>query len=261
MKGCVWRDLRRQKRVEPHAILVDGASGASGMTQADRSSYAFSLYHEAIEERAELRMPVERQKMRNILIWPHDHHAAALAVDVTQTEDVTAAFQIGAEHFLVVAESVASLPRQEKGWHRFDGQLAMTLLKNRTNIDHRVDVRARRSIFPDRRLRCLGEKIAQGPNAGVRRGGIFSSGKSEDAPAAIRLDCVTKFDRLRVRQADHRRGMKAHPDCQTFGEMLISRFAGDERRTVAGGGSRGVAPVLDEISLRLSRVELRPGFF
>ena len=110
-------------------------------------------------------------------------------------------------------------------------------------------------VFPHRRLRRLGKKIAQGPDAGVGRGGIFRAGKGEDAPAAVRLDRVAEVNRLGVRQTDDRRGMKAHADRQPLGQMLMGRLAGEDRRAVVGRRSRRVAPVPDEIALRLGRIE------
>ena len=90
--------------------------------------------------------------------------------------------------------------------------------------------------FLHRRLRRLGEKVAQRADAGAGRGGILRAGKREDAPAAVRLDRVAEVNRLGVRDADDRRGMKAHADRQPLGQMLIGRLAGEERRD--GNGPR-----------------------
>ncbi len=165
-------------------------------------------------------MAIERKNVRDVLVWPHDHHATPFAIDAAHGEDVIAVFQVGAEHFFVVAKSVTSLPGQKKGRHGRDGEFVMTLLENRSDIDHRVDVFARRGVFPHRRLPCLGKKVAQGRDAGVGRGGILRTGKSEDAPAAVRLDRMAKVNRLGVRETDDRRGMKTHADRQTFGQLL-----------------------------------------
>jgi len=120
----------------------------------------------------------------------------------------------------------------------------MPLLEHRADIDHRIDVLAGRGVFPHRRVLCLGEKAAQGLDAGVGRRRMRRAGKGEDAPAAVRLDRVAEVKRLGVRQTDDRRGMKAHADRQPLGQMLIGRLAGEDRGTVMGRGSRGVAPVL-----------------
>ena len=48
--------------------------------------------HEAIEECRELLIPIERENMRDELVWSHDHHAAPFAIDAAHGEDVIAAF-------------------------------------------------------------------------------------------------------------------------------------------------------------------------
>ena len=60
--------------------------------------------HETIEECRELRMAIERKNVRDVLVWPHDHHATPFAIDAARGEDVIAAFQVGAERFFVVAK-------------------------------------------------------------------------------------------------------------------------------------------------------------
>ena len=89
--------------------------------------------------------------MRNVLIRPHDDHASGLPIDAAHCIDVVTALDVGAEHLLVVVKAVASLPRQKQRRHRLDGELTMSLLKYRTDIDHRVD---------DGRLPILCEEIA-----------------------------------------------------------------------------------------------------
>ena len=113
-------------------------------------------------------------------------------------------------------------------------------------------------VFPDRRLRRLAKKVAQGADAGVARGGMVRIGKSEDVPAAVRLYRVAEVNRLGVREPDDGRRMEPHADRQPLGQVLIGRFAGDERRTIARRRSGGVAPVPDEVSLRLGRIEPLP---
>ena len=58
----------------------------------------------------------------------------------------------------------------------------------------------------------------------LRAAGIPRARKGEDAPAAVRLDRVAEVNRLRVRDADDRRGMKAHADRQPLGQMLMGRL-------------------------------------
>ena len=49
--------------------------------------------------------------------------------------------------------------------------------------------------------------------------------------------------------------MKAHADRQSLGQVLMGCFASEDRGTVTGRGPRRVAPVPDEVTLRLGRVE------
>ena len=71
---------------------------------------------------------------------PHDDHATPFSIDATHIENVVAAFQVGAEHFLVVTKPIAALPGQQKRGHALDGKLAVTLLEDGPNIDHGVDI-------------------------------------------------------------------------------------------------------------------------
>ncbi len=193
--------------------------------------------------------------MRDILVRPHDHHAAVFTVDAAQGEDVVAVLQVGAEHLLIVAQPVTSFPGQKQGWHNLDGERVVRLLENRADIDHRIDVFAGGGVFSHGRVLCLGQKIAQRPDAGVGCGRILGPGKGQDAPAAIRLDDVAEVDRLGVRETNDRRGMKAHPDRQPLGQMLMRRVGGEQRGAVVRRGARGVAPVPDEIALGLRGIE------
>src|SRR4029079_10497577 len=68
-------------------------------------------------------------------------------------------------------------------------------------------------------------------------------------------DRVGEVNRLGVGQTDDRRGMKAHANLESLGQMLMDRFAGEDRGTITGRGSCGVAPVPHEIILRLDRIE------
>src|SRR5258708_18882977 len=96
----------------------------------------------------------------------------------------------------------------------------------------------------------------------MRRGRLLRTGKGEDAPTAVCLHGMTELDWLAISEADDRRGMQAHADGQTRGQMLPGRFAGKDRGTVARRRSRGVAAVPDEIALCFLRIEVlvRPRF-
>src|SRR5687767_9937366 len=93
-----------------------------GMTKACTSALRL-LRHKSIEERRELRIPIEWQHVRDELVRSHDHHAAPFAIDAAHGEDVLAAFVVGTEHLLVVMQLVPALPRQQEGWHGFDVEL------------------------------------------------------------------------------------------------------------------------------------------
>src|SRR5438445_9253200 len=92
--------------------------------------------HEAIEECRERLIAIERKHVRDVLVWPHNHHAASLAIDAAHGEDVVAAPHVGTEDFFVIAKSVTSLPRQQQGRHGLDGKRVMILLEHRADIDH-----------------------------------------------------------------------------------------------------------------------------
>ena len=71
-------------------------------------------HHKPIEERREFGMPIERENVRDELVRPHDHDAAAFAIDAARSKDVIAALHIRAEDLLVVAKSITPLLRQEE---------------------------------------------------------------------------------------------------------------------------------------------------
>src|SRR5262245_3369227 len=91
-----------------------GARTLAGSTSCARVPWSAS-YHEAVEECRELCMPIERKNVRDELVRPHDHHASPFAIDAAHREDVLATLAIGAEHLLVVAQSVPPLRRQQEG--------------------------------------------------------------------------------------------------------------------------------------------------
>ena len=66
-----------------------------------------------------------------------------------------------------------------------DGELAMALLEDGADVDHRIDVVAARRVSPDGRLSVC-EKLAQAPAAWTRDRGSSRVGEGEDPPAAIR---------------------------------------------------------------------------
>ena len=130
----------------------------------------------------------------------------------------------------------------------------MSLLEHRADIDHRVDIHAAAGIFSDRRLPTLCEKIAQPTDGGARGGRIARSRKGEDPKASIRFDDVAEVNRLGVRETDDRRGMKAFSNDESFSQMLVDAFAGQDRWAVMRCGSRRIASVPDEIALGLGSV-------
>ena len=83
---------------------------AAPVANGPRTALCVRSRHEAIEESRKLLMAIERKNVRDILVRPRDHHATRFAINATHAEDVVAAFEIGAEHFFVVAKSVTSLP-------------------------------------------------------------------------------------------------------------------------------------------------------
>src|ERR1700722_11732686 len=131
----------------------------------------------------------------------------------------------------------------------------MALLENGPNIDYGVDIRPFRRVSSDRRLSRLGEKLAQSCETRGRGGRIFCGREHEEPPAAVRLDRVTELDGLCVRQTNDRRRMKAHANHEPFGETLVDRLCGDDRRRVPRFRSRGVAEMPRIVFLELRRVD------
>ena len=130
----------------------------------------------------------------------------------------------------------------------------MRLLEHGADVDHRVDVLSAplARVFPDRGLRTLGEKLAQ--READCGDGIARSGKDVDAQAAVGLADVAEVDGLGVRQADDRRGVKAHADDEPLGQMLMGASPVSSDGRVVRRGPRRVAAVLDEIALERGRV-------
>ncbi len=65
---------------------------------------------------------------------------------------------------------------------------------------------------------------------------------------------MAEVKRLGVGETDHRRGVKARADDESFGQVLAGALAGQERGRVVCRRSRGVASGSDEIVLRLGRI-------
>ena len=114
------------------------------------SARSIPLQHETSEEGRKVRIGIERENMRDILVGPHNDHAAAFPIDATHAEDVAATFQVRAEHFLVVAKPVTALPGKKESGHVLEAKLPMALLEDGAYIDHRVDIRPLRRIPPNR---------------------------------------------------------------------------------------------------------------
>ena len=82
-------------------------------------------------------MSVEGQDMADILIGPHDDHAAAVSIHAAHRVNVAAASKVGAEDLFVILKPVAAFARHEKRGHIFEAQPAMVPLKHRPNIKNR----------------------------------------------------------------------------------------------------------------------------
>ena len=85
----------------------------AGLSLAECTLRSVLSRHEAIEECRELLIAIQRKNVRDVLVWPHDHHAPPFAIDAAQGKDVIATFWVGAEHFFVVAKSITSLRGQK----------------------------------------------------------------------------------------------------------------------------------------------------
>src|ERR1017187_9164940 len=129
--------------------------------------------HEAIDERGELVVGIEREHMRNVLVWTDDGDAALLPINTPHLENVVAAFQVGAKYLLVVAKPVAPFAGEQEGGHGLDREFAMALLEGRADVDHGVAVLPCRRVLTNRRLRVVGKKLAQSGDQGAGRAGIF----------------------------------------------------------------------------------------
>src|SRR5262245_27938994 len=104
----------------------------------------------------------------------------------------------------------------------------MVLLEDGADINHRVDIGRSRCVPADRRFCRAREKLTQGPYPGGRFARVLVAAKDENTPAAIRLDDMAQGHWFAIRKPNDRCRMKTHADHQAFGQMLMSRFGGNE---------------------------------
>jgi uncharacterized protein len=123
---------------------------AGGDPFAQPQGRSIPLQHEPAEELPELGMPIKWQDMRDELVRPHDDQAPVPPVDPTDIEDVVPVFEVRAKHLFVVAQSKTSFSRNEQRRHRANIEFVMALLKDRPDIDHRIDVLTRRRVLANR---------------------------------------------------------------------------------------------------------------
>ena len=145
-------DVGHRLRVEVTASNADGSGSATSRPTdvTNRRRIGSSLrdfrrptrvairlrQHEAVEERSELAISIEREDMRDVLIRPHDDHAPCLPIDAAHCKDVVTALDICAKHLLVIAEVVTPLSGQKQRRHGLDGKFMMSLLEHRADVDH-----------------------------------------------------------------------------------------------------------------------------
>ena len=114
-------------------------AASCGVTEsvAQQPQRSIRPQHEAVEIGRKLRMTIEREHIRDVLVRPHDDHAAAARSMPRRSKDVVAALQVGAEHLFVVAKPVTSLRRAAATAACVSmREFAMRLLEHRTDIDH-----------------------------------------------------------------------------------------------------------------------------
>src|SRR6266481_9935540 len=210
-----------------------------------------TIEQESSEVRREFVVRVQREYVRNVLVGADNDNRALLTVDAAQLEDVGTVLEVGAVGLLVVDKLEAPLARKQNRRELFDLEVAVPLSEDRANIDHAVDVRARRGEPADRRIRGLRQEVcelAQTLSARV--------GKGVNAPSAISTGCVPEVHRLGVGEAHDRCGVETHADCEALGKILVGRLGGqNRRRRVMRRYTRGVTTRLHEIGLKLLRIE------
>src|SRR3954454_6315211 len=106
--------------------------------------------HETTEVGGDFVVRVEREHVRNILVWTNDDHRPTLAIDAAEVEDVWAVLEVGRVGFLVVDKPEPPLARKQYRRQLFDLKLAVPLLKYRANVDDAIDVLPLRGKPSDR---------------------------------------------------------------------------------------------------------------
>lgn len=86
-EGTVRQNCSTKFRMLKNSGDVLCSAGVSGLMMRSVPSR-----HETIEECRELLIAIERKNVRDVLVWPHDHHAPSFAINATHGEDVVAAF-------------------------------------------------------------------------------------------------------------------------------------------------------------------------
>ena len=86
-EGTVGQNCSTKFRMLKNSGDVLRSAGVSGLMMRSVPSR-----HETIEECRELLIAIERKNVRDVLVWPHDHHAPSFAINATHGEDVVAAF-------------------------------------------------------------------------------------------------------------------------------------------------------------------------
>src|SRR5258705_13791137 len=119
-----------------------------------------TIEQESSEVRREFVVRVQREYVRNVLVGADNDNRALLTVDAAQLEDVGTVLEFGAVGLLVVDKPEAPLARKQNRRELFDLEVAVPLSEDRANIDHAVDVRARRGEPADRRIRDSARKSA-----------------------------------------------------------------------------------------------------
>src|SRR5258708_17032911 len=114
-----------------------------------------TIEQESSEVRREFAGRVKREYVRNVLVGADKDNRALLTVDAAQLEDVGSVLEFGAVGLLVVDKPEAPLARKQNRRELFDLEVAVPLSEDRANIDHAVDVRARRGEPAARRIRGL----------------------------------------------------------------------------------------------------------
>ncbi len=122
-------------------------NGVAAMQDLTLSSFS-GIQHEAAKERGQRVSRGQRKNVRDVLVRPHHHQATVLAVDAAQGVDVLvcvlAFFIVGfrqrAEGFLIVAQRIAALAREQQLGQGGDGKRGVAVLKHGAHIKNRIQV-------------------------------------------------------------------------------------------------------------------------